>query len=69
MALHVEAGEQVVCGGGRGGVKRRVMSVREVTLQVSPAASLAPLDPTGSYLYVAALQMDEIMGLAEFVCV
>lgn len=52
-----------------GAVKHGLMSVREITLQYSTAASLALFDPAGSYLYIPALRMNEITGLAECVCV
>lgn len=70
MALCTEALEQVVCEDHvTGGVRHEVMSVREMTLQYSTAASLALLGPAGSFFYISALQMGEITGLAKCVCV
>lgn len=66
MARCTEADKQIVYEGGhRWCVEHAVMSVREVALQDSTAASLALLDPAGSYLYVPALGMGEITGLTE----
>lgn len=50
------------------GIKHEIMSVREMTLQYSTAASLALLGPAGSFLYILVLQMGEITRLAKYIC-